>query len=77
MNLTELVIFASLVTFFMTVYLSKHRVYWSTDRARKYHVSPEASSVAYRCLDDLGRMPVKLVLSNVKNDPRVPWMRIE
>lgn len=76
MNLVDLVVFASLVTFFMTAYLSKYRVYWSTERARAYHVAPDMSSVAYRCLDDLGRTPVKLVLSTVKNE-RVPWMRIE
>lgn len=70
----ELLVFTALLTFFTTVYLSKYRVTWSTERANKYHVLPEFSSIAYRCLDDLGRTPVKLVLSSVKNDP---WMRIE
>jgi hypothetical protein len=74
MNLVDILVFASLLTFFTTAYLSKYRVYWSTERARAYHVAPEMSSVAYRCLDDLGRTPVKLVLTSVKKQP---WMRIE
>jgi len=77
MNLVEVVTFASLTTFFMTVYLSKYRVYWSNPRAQAYHVSPEMSSIAFRCLDDLGRTPVKLVLTDVRKDRSVPWMRIE
>jgi hypothetical protein len=74
MNFVEFLTFAVLMTFFATAYLSKYRVTWSSERARAYHVLPEYSSVAYRCLDDLGRTPVKLVLSSVKT---APWMRIE
>jgi hypothetical protein len=76
MNPTELLVFLVLTMVFSTVYLSKYRVYWSTDRSHVYHVSPEYASIAYRCMDDLGRTPIKLVLSTVKNT-QVPWMRIE
>jgi len=73
MNLLELIVVTAIVSFFFTVYLSKYRLYWSHECARRYHVLPEFSSMAYRCLDDLGRTPIKLVLSPNKI---APWMRI-
>lgn len=74
MDVLELFIVTTIVSFFFTVYLSKYRVYWSHDRSLGYHVLPEFSSIAYRCLDDLGRTPIKLVLSPNKI---APWMRIQ
>ena len=73
MDLLELIVVTIIISFFCTVYLSKYRVYWSHDRASRYHVLPQFSSIAYRCLDDLGRTPIKLVLSPSKI---APWMRI-